>query len=353
MKTRLALMLAAALASTIVEAQQPSIQNGRVETRQASSIDREVQTIAKAATDPVWIGWRVPMIDGDRDLCSMYGDQNGYTRGFLAESRPLGSQRPQIAPATGPVQLEAGTALVVLLRISENKVERMRALTGDCPIDAGGRSFYWLDGVTPAESIKYLETLTIDHHADGPEGMLMAISLHRDAAADAVLDRIAASADGSTSRRSRAISLLGSNRGAHGLATLKQLLERETTPDVRRSIVSSIGRTMQPETVATLRSLLHDQDASVRASAVSAFAQRGGTAVVPEVLKIIDTDLDLSVKKRAISGLAAVPNDANLPTLIQLARTHANADVRKEAFSRVSQSKDPRAIALMQEILKK
>lgn len=70
------------------------------------------------------------------------------------------------------------------------------------------------------------------------------------------------------------------------------------------------------------------------------------------MLKIVDGDADLNVKKRAIAGLAQVPNDENLPTLIQLARTHANADVRKEAFIRVSQSRDPRAIAMMQEILK-
>ena len=83
MKALPVLMLVAALVPRVVEGQQPPIQNGRVETRQASSIDREVQTIAKAATDPAWVGWRVPMVDGDRDLCSTYGDQNGYTRGFV------------------------------------------------------------------------------------------------------------------------------------------------------------------------------------------------------------------------------------------------------------------------------
>jgi hypothetical protein len=345
MKTLLVLMLAAAV-------QQPPIQNGRVETRQASSIASEVQTIAKAATDPVWVAWRVPMIDGDRDLCSWYSDDNYAVRGFFAEPRTMGSPQQKITPPTGAVPIEAGTALVVLLRLSEGKVERMRKLTADCPIDAGGRTIYWLNGIAPSESIKYLETLTLDHPESGLENMLSAIALHRDPAADATLDRIATS-DTSTSRRRQAISLLGSYRGAHGFATLRQLLERETSSELRRALVSSIGRTSQPETVNVLRTLLHDPDAKVRADAVYYFAQRGRAAVVSDVLKVIDADADASVKKRAIAGLAAAPNEENLPTLIQLAKTHANADVRKEAFSRVSQSRDPRAIAMMQEILKK
>jgi hypothetical protein len=44
------------------------IQNGKVETRQASSIDREV-TAAGALGDPVWIARRAPLQPGDRNLC--------------------------------------------------------------------------------------------------------------------------------------------------------------------------------------------------------------------------------------------------------------------------------------------
>src|SRR5262249_48264843 len=149
---------------------------------------------------------------------------------------------------------------------------------------------YWLTAVTPAESLRFLDSTTIDGSS-----ALRAIAYHKDAAADAILDRIATS-ENSTSRRREAISLLGTTRGAHGFATLQRLLASETNADLRRSIVGSIGRTSQPETVNVLRGLLRDTDSKIRAEAIYYFAQRGGAAVIPELLRTIDSDPDPAVK---------------------------------------------------------
>src|SRR6185503_17323674 len=89
-------------------AQQPSIQNGRVEPRNATSLDREVATLG-GGPDPVWVAWRAPMVDGDPNVCSTWGDGRVFVRGETLESRPLGSQAPQFPAATGPARLEAGT----------------------------------------------------------------------------------------------------------------------------------------------------------------------------------------------------------------------------------------------------
>src|SRR5438105_2828681 len=270
---------AIALAISVSAAQQApiQIQNGKVESRTGASIDREIDAIGRASADPVWLGWRVPMVAGKRDLCSWYSDQqypNGI-RGFVvADTSTRNDFRPpQLTPPTGPVPIEAGTGLMMLVRLVNGKVERLHPLTDDCPIDAGGRTIYWLTGVTPAESLRFLDGLTVD-----TSGALRSIALHQDAGADVMLDRIAAS-DSSSSRRREAISLLGNSRGAHGFATLQRLLGTETNADVRRSIVSAIGRTSQPETVAALRSVLRDSDPRIRSEAVSWFAQRGGTAL--------------------------------------------------------------------------
>jgi len=54
-----------------------------------------------------------------------------------------------------------------------------------------------------------------------------------------------------------------------------------------------------------------------------------------------------------VSALGQLPADAGLPALLQLARTSPSLAVRKEAVNVLSQSKDPRAIALLEEILKR
>ena len=58
------------------QAPAPQIQNGRVDVRPGAAIDREIATASpKSSTDPIWIGWRVPMVPGDRDMCGWYSDR--------------------------------------------------------------------------------------------------------------------------------------------------------------------------------------------------------------------------------------------------------------------------------------
>jgi hypothetical protein len=354
------------LAAT-ASAQQPPIQNGKVDTRKPAALDREIATIAASAkTDPVWTGWRVPIVDGLRGGCSTWidSDDGYYFRGQVLDYAPLGAtvsavSRPQqrTAPA-GPLPLEGGTGLVVLLRLVDGRLERMQRLADDCPIDAGGRTIHWLDGVAPAESLRVLDGYTREDAFDRlsvsarrslTRAALDAIAFHRDAGADAILDRIAT---GTSELRSNALSWLGSRRGAHGFATLTKLLQTEKVSSTRVELVTAIGATNEPNTVATLRGLLKDPDAKVRAAAVYPFAIRGQQAVVPDVTAIVDNDPDNNVRRRAVAGLGRLPPDTAVPLLIQIARTNKNLEVQKQAVSLLTQSKDPRAVAYLEGLLK-
>lgn len=341
---------------------QDQIQNGKVERRQATAVARELAALP-ASTEPVWVGWRVPMIPGDRGICSWYGDNDGMIRGMVLDQGGLGSSRPQLAPPSGPLQLEGGTRLVVLLRIVEGRIERLRTAGDDCPIDAQGRTVYWLDGIAPAESLRYLDTLLTMEGDDrtGPlpglrasiaSSALSAIGHHGDAGADTILDRLAAGG-GTGSLRSAAVRHLGSLRGARGFASLQRLLAAEQDPAVRRTLTTAIGQTREPGTVEAMRTLTRDVDARVRAEAVYWLAVRGGTAVTPEVVKLIESDPDTTVKRRALSGLSRLPDNAGIAPLLQLARTSTDPVVKKEAVAVLSRSKDPRATAFMEELIKR
>lgn len=360
--TRLtAILLAATVSVAASQAQPPSslIQNGKVETRPGQSIDKEIAAVS--GPEPVWLVWRVPMVPGDRDMCSYYNDHNYYARGFVMESDWPG--RPATAatatpPPKGPVPLEAGTGLLVLVRTFDGGVERIRTLADDCPIDAGGRTVHWLSGVTPAESLRFLESLTrtdrndrfsMESRRNTARSALAAISLHRDAAADAILDRLAAAGD----MRQQAAQSLAGTRGAHGFATVQRLLAAEKEPDMRRVLVGALGGTREAGTAEALRPYLRDSDARIRAEAVYWFAQRGGAAVIGDVTKMVESDADDNVRRRGISGVSRLPANDSIPALIQLARASSNPVVRKEAVSALSRSKDPRAMALMEELIKK
>ena len=363
-------LLGLILVAPVVAAGQsstPRILNGRVETRTGSAIDREISAAsAPASTEPVWVAWRAPMIRGDRDMCGWYVDQQYAIRGaFLNDDlRGLNADpraSPLNTPPSGPVPLEAGTNVIVLARIIGGQVERLRTVGDDCPMDAGGRTVYWLSTVTSAESVRYLASLTRPAEADrsmaDPERTVVssavrAIAYHADPAADATLDQIAASHTDSGVRR-QAARVLADYRGAHGVATLVRLLGTERDVEMRRSLVTSLGASRDASAMEALRPYLKDADARVRAEAAYAFVQRGGAAVLPEALRIISSDADDTVRRRVVSSIGRLPGDAGVPTLIQLVRTSTNDVVRKEAVTALSQSKDPRAMALIEEILKK
>lgn len=346
----------------------PQIQNGRVDVRTGAAIDREIAAASpKSSTDPVWIAWRVPMVPGDRDMCGWYSDRTGTIRGtWIDDGIITDSQRPQLKAPTGPIPLEAGTGLVVLARVIGGSVERLRTAGDDCPMDAGGRTVIWLSNVTPAESLRFLTTLVgpsttdrsmFDLERQTATTAVRAIGLHADASATATLETIATKHPDSNVKR-QATSSLGAYRGAAGVAALSKLLAATpagspSSSDERRNLISAFGQSREASAVDALRGLAKDTDAKVRSEAWYYVVLRGGTSTIPDALKVVGSDPDDSVRKRIVTAIGRLPGDAGIATLLQLARATDNPVARKEATAALSTSKDPRAIAFMEEILKR
>ena len=50
---------------------------------------------------------------------------------------------------------------MVLYRVEEKAVQKIRIFSPDCELDAGGRTIHWLDGVKSADSVTLLATLRL------------------------------------------------------------------------------------------------------------------------------------------------------------------------------------------------
>jgi HEAT repeat protein len=90
----------------------------------------------------------------------------------------------------------------------------------------------------------------------------------------------------------------------------------------------------------------------VRGDALFWLAQRAGARIASTIADAIANDPETEVKKRAVFALSQLPKDEGVPLLIQIARTNRNPEVRKQAMFWLGQSKDQRAIAFFEEILK-
>jgi HEAT repeat protein len=122
----------------------------------------------------------------------------------------------------------------------------------------------------------------------------------------------------------------------------------------RRSFVVSLGQTRQPGTADILLTLAQkDPDSRVRAEAAYYYPQRAGASGISATTAIIEKDPDDNVKRRALSGLGRLPDDQSVPLLINMAKApNTNPVVRKQAVQILGQSKDPRAVAFLETLVK-
>jgi len=74
-------------------------------------------------------------------------------------------------------------------------------------------------------------------------------------------------------------------------------------------------------------------------------------AATKAIVQVYDRATDLELKRSALGALASSRSTASIDKLLDIARNEKNPELRKYAVSTLSRTKDPRALALLQEII--
>lgn len=289
MRRALAIGLCAWSVSVSTGAAQPRLSNGELRpTPVAGNFTRAaIERVAPAG--PAWVGYAVPSIPGEQQMCCWTGGSSGVCcESCRLEPGTFTGVTTMPPPRTGPIPLEGHQQVFVLYRVERGHVDRIRMFSEDCPLDGGGLTLHWFTGVRPADSVAMLGSfIAAISERKLADSALSALAMHREPAA---LDRlIAAARDGGTTQ--------------------------------------------------------------IRGQALFWLAQRAGEKAVGAISEAIATDPETEVKRRAVFALSQLPKDEGVPMLIQLARTNTNPAVRKQAMFWLGQSKDPRALRFFEEIL--
>ena len=354
---------AAALTAAVAVAQQPRLTNGTVTAQPAPALQQAFRAAVNTHADIGWIGYSVPVVDGERTMCCFNSGSGGNQAccGMCslepAIDGTMMSSRPQQSQPGGPVKLEGADTMIVLFRVVNRQVERVRVFSEDCQLDAGGREIIWLTGVKPAESVALLESLiaaqpSAERRDRIVDGSISAIALHEDASATAALERLLAASQ-PQQVRAKVPFWLGNTRGRRGLEILQRVVKEDPAVEVKKKAVFGISQSREPQAVDVLiENAKTNPDTTVRSESIFWLAQKAGNKAAAAITERIDQDPDTEVKKKAVFALSQLPKDEGVPLLIQVARTHSNPAVRKQAMFWLGQSKDPRALALFAEILK-
>jgi HEAT repeat protein len=254
--------------------------------------------------------------------------------------------------SSGVVHLEPPDHAIVLFRVEGNTVNRIRSLSPFCEIDAGNLPVHWINDVQPAQSIALLSTFIAERDRVG-DSVVSAIAVHSDPAADQALEKFLAT-NQPESLRLRAVSSLGAARGRHGFDVLKRLIASDPDERIRERAISALGNSKENDAQDLLISIARtDANSRLRSQAISSMNRRGGQKVLDTMVAIADTDADSQVRQRAVSALQSMPDGQGIPSLIQIARNGKTPEVKKKAVQSLSQSRDPRALAFLEDVLKK
>ncbi|HLJ50591.1 MAG TPA: HEAT repeat domain-containing protein [Bryobacteraceae bacterium] len=337
-------LLTACVAAACALAQQPKIQNAKLETRTVSGgLESTMNGILSSQTSPVWVGYAEPIVKGDRNMCCY----NNGSYGCFLEGRY--GDGVVVSNEARTVKLEGPTHLVILFRVEDHQIGKTRTSTPECDLDAGGLPFIWLEGVQPADSIHYLTGLATKLAKHG--GVVSAIALHNDPAADTALDQLAAQNQPESLRRD-AVFWMGSARGGHGYQALLRILHDDPSDKVREHAVFAMSESKEPGAIDAVIKVAHDDKSThVRGQALFWLAQKAGQKAAATIENAIQNDPETEVKKKAVFALSQIPHGDGVPLLIQVAQTNRNPEVRKQAMFWLGQSKDPRALAFIEQVL--
>lgn len=212
---------------------QPALlTNAQVEVVAAGPLPATVEARVRAATTARWIGYEVPMVDGDRFACDWSGSS---TR-----------------PAPTSVKLEGPDTLYVLIRAEQAAVSRIRVFSEGCAIDAGGLPLTWLTGARPADSVALLAgLLTAGPPRRVADGALSALALHREPAAVTAL--LAAARSGPTAAvRGQALFWVAQRAGDRAVPAIREAIDTDPDTDVKKKAVFALSQLPNQEGVPRL-----------------------------------------------------------------------------------------------------
>ena len=352
----------------------PRIENAKVERRNVTGTLPDIMAdLEKNATSPVWVGYTVAAVAGERTICcenysdssaqcgrcSLEADHEGWSGTKSHNGGIAGHKDSDSGTNQNSVKLEGGQRLAVLFRLQDKHVTRVKLASEDCVLDAGGLPFIWLSGVKTPESVAFLSAYVREGSADGGEKhsigheALTGIALHNGQEAEAALESFTVSAQPEDLRK-QASFWLGATRGKEGVAALQRMAKKDPSTEVRAQVTFALSISKEPAALEEMIRMAHeDESGHVRGQAIFWLSQKAGKHAVSAIDNAIANDPDTDVKKQAVFALSQLPKAEGVPKLIQVAENNRNPEVRKQAMFWLGQSQDPRALGFFEKVLTK
>jgi hypothetical protein len=357
MKNNALMVLALAASALMTSAQEPRVthtqfHSGPVSLGLSATVDR-----FRHSNGPLWLGYAVPALPRTHHSSCSFGTGSSEMEDGCCNELQLEDTTDNLNISDSPARI-----VDVLFRLDHGEVTKTRVVPVGCTLDAGGVPFEWLTDVQPEDSAAFLGKLAQSAAALRESGTgrggavdenLVALSMHATPRATEVLVSLA-SAENSAHLREKAAFWLGAQRGHEGLLALRQLARSEQDAKVREKLTFDISINSDPGAIDDLIEMAKsDAESRVRSQALFWLAQKAGKKAIGTLNASIENDPNFEVKKKAVFALSQLPREESVPQLVHVADTNSNFAIRKEAIFWLGQTNDPRALAYIEQMLKR
>jgi HEAT repeat protein len=328
------------LSAAISFSQQPTIVHGQLTVEPAKGGLSTVIDGLKQQKDPVWVGYSIPVVSKFHSGWNLsridYLEGNSDTVVNDSEESNKSSDHA-----------------VILLRVADGGVTKLRVEDPERQLDAGGLRFVWLNSVEPEESVRVLTDLTrqgdVRHLRDSA---VFAIAIHQTAAATTSLMGLAGPGN-ELGLREKAAFWLANERGHDGFTAIQRFAREDTDPKFREKLAFDLTLSKDPTALNELIRMAHeDFSPQVRKQAQFWMANKGGKKVTDDLRTIVLNDPNEQIRKSAVFALSRLPGDEAASQLIAVADSSKDPSVRRQAIFWLGQSNDPRALDYLTKLLK-
>ena len=275
-------------------------------------------------------------------------------REFNGNMQTMGETTVFIGTNAAGVTVETRNLAIFLLRDpSSNQITRMEVFNLERKREYSGYPVYWLGRANNEESLNYLRAIAAATPLDMlSERAVLAIALHDDARVGGMLKNFITSTP-NPRIRSTSVFWLGQIGGEQ--AFLASLVRNDAEDKkIRRSAAYAIGQSHDRGTVATLKDLYENvKDVEVRKSVISA----AGNSIDEQpafafLLNIAKTDADPESRRTAIRQLGHFAREDAADELMKIYTNDANVEVKRTALRSLAETKSPRAEDKLFEVAK-
>jgi HEAT repeat protein len=292
-----------------------------------------------------WASWQVEAVEGAPAQCCWDGWKE---RNPVHSTCKLDEERHNFGTRN-----EAKTDSVrVYARFAAGKVDRLRAVSSSCPIEAR-TPIADLGVVAADDSARWLIALDRQGSVRSEEhDVLAALAMHRGPLA---LDALSTMARSDTRRETRrhAVFWLGLLRGAEGFGVVESLMFGDPDAELRKHASFAVSQSKSPRTAASLIKLGNsDRDGGVRAQAWFWLAHTGAPEAEAAILAALRKDADEDAGEQGVFALSQLPGERAPRALIKVAedQTLTRAQ-RKRAVFWLGQSESQEAQSYLEKVL--